>query len=438
MDLHPATSPANAAIEKAAVVLINRLKSGMLLSSGGFTHDSYARWDVLAALGAVRSMVIPFDDLSPDAFPAMQRFIKESAGWCFFHLSYDLKNTTEKLSSGNPDRIRFPELVIFSPEAVFGIRKGKASHFGNPELIATLLDLAGKQPSPINQTLKAEPIEIRSVFSPQQYIEAVQGIKHHIHRGDIYELNFCQEFFGEISPEFDPGILYGRLSGKSKAPFSGYYRWGNHCLVSSSPERFLQRNGNQLISQPIKGTIRRGRTSNEDLLLKQMLLQDTKERSENVMIVDLVRNDLSRVAEKGSVSVPELFGIYTFPAVHQMISTVGCRLSNPTTIAEILRATFPMGSMTGAPKISAMKLIDQFERSRRGLFSGSIGYISPEGDFDMNVVIRSILCNFDDKVLSVQTGGAITAASDPEAEYAESLLKAEALLRALGATLKNP
>jgi para-aminobenzoate synthetase component I len=438
LDLHPATYPPNAAIENAAVSLINRLNSGMLLSSGGFTHDAYARWDVLAALGAVRSMVIPFNDFDPNAFDAMQHFIDSCEGWCFFHLSYDLKNTTEKLSSGNSDRIRFPELVIFSPEAVFGIRKGNVSHFGNPELIATLLDLAGKQPSPMDKPLDSEQIEVMKVFSAQQYIEAVQGIKHHIHRGDIYELNFCQEFFAEISGSFDPGVLYARLSDKSKAPFSAYYRWKNHCLVSSSPERFLQRTANQLISQPIKGTIRRGRTADEDLLLKQLLLHDTKERSENVMIVDLVRNDLSRVAEKGSVSVPELFGIYTFPSVHQMISTVGCRLAASTTIAEILRATFPMGSMTGAPKISAMKLIDQFERSRRGLFSGSIGYISPEGDFDMNVVIRSILCNFDDRVLSAQTGGAITAASDPKAEYAESLLKAEALLRALGATLQNP
>ncbi len=209
---------------------------------------------------------------------------------------------------------------------------------------------------------------------------------------------------------------------------SCYYKAGEHYLISSSPERFLKKKGERILSQPIKGTIRRGKNPQEDENLKQELAFSPKERSENVMIVDLVRNDLSRIAQRGSVQVDQLFGIYTLPSVHQMISTISCRVKPELNFTDILRAVFPMGSMTGAPKISAMNLIDSHEKFKRGWFSGCAGYITPEGDFDFNV---SIMYNEQEQKISFPAGSAITIGSNPEKEYEECLLKAAAMRKVL-------
>ncbi|HMG82080.1 MAG TPA: anthranilate synthase component I family protein, partial [Ferruginibacter sp.] len=242
-----------------------------------------------------------------------------------------------------------------------------------------------------------------------------------------YELNFCQEFYAEPA-SIDPIAVYQQLTKLSPNPFAALYKLNDRYCLCASPERYLKKMGETVISQPIKGTAKRDLANKLlDEERKTSLLNSNKERSENVMVVDLVRNDLSKICQEGSVKVDELFGIYSFPQVHQMISTVSGRLQNDIHWVDAIKATFPMGSMTGAPKKRVMELIEKYEQTKRGLFSGSIGYINPEGDFDFNVVIRSILYNSNTQYLSFQTGGAITFYSNAAEEYEESLLKAEAI-----------
>ena len=201
--------------------------------------------------------------------------------------------------------------------------------------------------------------------------------------------------------------------------------------MSATPERYIKKDGCKVISQPIKGTEKRSDNKKEDQQLALELSNDEKERSENIMIVDLVRNDLSRTAKKGSVKVKELCKIYTFDQVHQMISTVESKVKKSTNPIDIIETTFPMGSMTGAPKISAMQIIEELEETKRGLYSGAVGYISPKGNFDFNVVIRSILYNETKQYVSYSVGGAITAKSNPLKEYEECLVKAKAMRQVL-------
>ncbi|WP_316933289.1 anthranilate synthase component I family protein [Pedobacter lusitanus] len=265
------------------------------------------------------------------------------------------------------------------------------------------------------------------------YLSKVNELREHIARGDIYEVNFCQEFFAE-NAAINPYEVYLNLNKLSPTPFSGFFKLHGKYILSASPERFLCKRGEQLISQPIKGTAKRSHNQIEDELIKTALKNNLKEQAENVMIVDLVRNDLTKSAIRGTVKVNELFGIYSFPQVHQMISTVSCRMNPELHPVEAIANTFPMGSMTGAPKVRAMELIEETECSRRGIYSGAFGYFDPEGDFDFNVVIRSILYNEEKKYLSFQVGGAITFASSAEAEYEECMLKASAMIK----TLKGP
>ena len=256
-------------------------------------------------------------------------------------------------------------------------------------------------------------------------------MQNHILRGDCYEINFCQEFYAKKAI-IDPLHIYQKLSAISPNPFSAFYRVDDKYLLCASPERYLLKKENQILSQPIKGTAPRQFGEEElDEQQKKALQQSHKERSENVMIVDLVRNDLSKICEEGSVMADELFGIYTYPQVHQMISTISGKISKNISFSDIIRATYPMGSMTGAPKKRVMELIEQYEHTKRGLFSGAVGYISPEGNFDFNVVIRSIFYNQPAQYLSYQVGSAITFYSDAEKEYEECLLKAAAIEKVL-------
>jgi len=248
----------------------------------------------------------------------------------------------------------------------------------------------------------------------------------HIHRGDIYEANFCQEFYAEEAL-IHPLEIYTKLNAISKTPFAAFLKFNDKYLLSASPERYIKKNGNKIISQPIKGTARRSTNHDEDQALKDELKHDDKERSENIMIVDLVRNDLSKTAKKGSVKVKALCKVHSFKQVHQMISTVVSKIKKDVHPVDVIQTTFPMGSMTGAPKISAMKIIEDLEETKRGLYSGAVGYFSPQGNFDFNVVIRSILYNVTEKYLSYSVGGAITAKSDPLKEYEECLVKAKAM-----------
>lgn len=321
-------------------------------------------------------------------------------------IPYDIKNQFEKLHSKNFDGIRWDEKI-------HRIKLSRAYHLEEYKL-------------------KHSPLKsIKTRENKSSYINKVNALKQHIQQGDIYEVNFCMEFFAE-DVEINPFELYQKLIKISPMPFSCFVKYKNNYLICASPERFLKKTKKHLLSQPIKGTIKRGINTEEDIRLKEELKNSRKEQSENVMIVDLVRNDLSRIAEKGSVKVDELFGIYSFPQWHQMISSISCNIKHDVSFEEILKATFPMGSMTGAPKISAMKLIEEFESTKRGMYSGSVGIMLPNGDFDLNVVIRSIQYNAVTGYLSFMVGSAITIHSDAEKEYDECLLKAKAILSVLG------
>jgi para-aminobenzoate synthetase component 1 len=368
------------------------------------------------------------------AFEQLREFHSTRPGWLFGHFAYDLKNETERLRSEHPDHIGFPDLYFFQPRYLLRLQQQELTISGDDLTEKEANDILAeclREPVTTATAVTWEPFPLRSPISREYYLQAVKALQEHIRKGDCYEVNFCREQFAQVDIP-NPLLLFRRLNALSPAPFAAYYKTGDKYLACSSPERFLQKKGDQLVSQPIKGTARRSADPAQDALLREALLQSAKEQSENVMIVDLVRNDLSRTAVQGSVKVEELFGIYAFPQVHHMISTVTATLDERFHFTDAIRYAFPMGSMTGAPKVRVLQLIEQYERSRRGLFSGAIGYITPDGDFDFNVVIRSILYNATTKFVSFQTGSAITFYSDPEKEWEECLLKAKALETALG------
>ncbi len=358
-----------------------------------------------------------------DRFNAFQ---VQHRDWIFGHLAYDLKNETENLSSGLPDHVGFPDLYFFVPLFVVELKLDSIR-------IGTLDNSAEAVWSQICATEtginKASPenITVHQRFDRVDYIETVRALQQHILRGDCYEINFCQEFYAEHAL-IDPVGTYVALNKESPNPFGAFYRIDDRYLVCASPERYLQKTGNRIISQPIKGTWKRDRNDQvADMHNRSLLEHSAKDRSENVMVVDLVRNDLSKLCEEGTVEVTELFKVYPFPQVYQMISTIAGRLRTGISLADVISETFPMGSMTGAPKRSVLQLVERYERSRRGIFSGALGYVTPEGDCDFNVVIRSILYNAASGYLSFPAGSGITFYSDAESEYEECLLKAAAI-----------
>ncbi|HHS95031.1 MAG TPA: anthranilate synthase component I family protein, partial [Phaeodactylibacter sp.] len=336
-------------------------------------------------------------------------------------------NEIENLSSHNKDTFLLPDMLFFRPLYVLAICRGKLHIYSRTALSPQTLLSKIADTSVTKKEKETIAANIQAAMPRNYYLQSVEAIRNHIIDGDIYEMNFCQEFFVE-NFTVDPLLLHRRLLKKSKAPFSAFFRQRDIYLSCASPERFLQKQGRQLISQPIKGTIARGTNSTEDKKLQTQLYHSEKDRAENVMIVDLVRNDLARSSIPGTVKVDELFGIYPFAHVSHLISTVTATLRDEVHFAEALQNAFPMGSMTGAPKVMSMQLIEQYEKSKRGLYSGALGYITPDGDFDFNVVIRSILYHTTKKYLSFQVGGAIVYDSFPEKEYEECLLKAKAML----------
>ena len=366
-----------------------------------------------------------------NAFDKLKEYQETTADWIFGYLSYDLKNDVERLKSSNHDGLHFPDLYFFQPQKLIFIKNDQIEF-----RYLKMIDNEIEEDFEIIRNFKVELVEEQSTIkveariSKEQYLEKISKMLHHIHRGDIYEANFCQEFYSE-DVEIDPFSIYRSLNEISTPPFAAYLKLENFNLISASPERYLKKKGENLLTQPIKGTARRSQDAEEDKNIAKDLAIDPKEKSENVMIVDLVRNDLSRIAKKGSVNVEELCKVYTFKQVHQLVSSVTAEIADDIPPVEALRTSFPMGSMTGAPKISAMKIIEQLEESKRGLYSGAVGYFTPKGDFDFNVVIRSILYNSGNKYLSFSVGGAITAKSDPEKEYEECLLKAKAMREVL-------
>ncbi len=364
---------------------------------------------------------------------ALHVFLKETNDWLFGHVSYDYRNELiTSLGSGHPDKIDFAVIEFFQPEIVVQLFAGKIvihSAMLPPESIVEEINSIKIQT--ISEVSDNANLSIQPRIKKENYLSIINKLKQHILRGDCYEINFCQEFFAD-NATINPLSVYRQLTEFSPNPFSCYYKLEDKYLLCASPERYLKKTGSQLISQPIKGTFKRDLESiAEDEKLKQQLYNSTKDRAENVMVVDLVRNDLSKICKEASVSVAELFGIYTFPQIHQMISTIQGEVKDGVDFATILEATFPMGSMTGAPKNSVMHLIDLYEQSKRGLYSGAVGYITPDKDFDFNVVIRSILYNETNKYLSYQVGSGITYYSDPSDEYEECSLKAASIRQVL-------
>lgn len=389
------------------------------------------------------SLGSPADDASlrspaDGALNALRSFHEMHEDWLFGHLGYDLKNEVEGLHSDLPDFAGFPDMHFFVPRYVFLIPSlhqetgdGGIVHIGILDQDSAAEVLQAVQTTPDRSLSPASAASWSSRFSRQEYLDTVLQLQEHIHRGDCYEITFCQEFYTE-EVNLDPLALYRELARISPMPHSAYYATSDLYLLCASPERYLQLKDGRLLSQPIKGTAKRKPGNQEaDNALKEELRNSPKEISENVMIVDLVRNDLSKVCEEGSVRVSELGEIYAFPQVYQMISSIEGTLPSEVHWTQALKATFPMGSMTGAPKRRAMELIERYERTRRGLYSGAVGYIDPTGNFDFAVVIRSLLYNRERQYLSYSVGSAITAASDPLSEYEECLLKASAIRQAL-------
>ena len=385
---------------------------------------SHHKYECVVAAGAKRFV----EANAGNALTRLQAFIHQENDWMFGHLSYDLKNEIEQLHSARHDGIKFPDMFFFVPEIVLQLDENSLSIGSFENDHAAIYNKITKCVSK-DRNQGFEPVEVQSRFSKQEYIDRVQQLQRRILRGDCYEINFCQEFFA-TNTTIDPIAGFHSLGDASPNPYSAYYKLNDKYLLCASPERYLKKTGSTIISQPIKGTWRRTSTE-EDEVNRNLLSMSDKDRSENVMVVDLVRNDLSKVCVEGSVSVDELFGVYTFPQLFQMISTVSGKLKPAMTFTEIIKATFPMGSMTGAPKKKVMELIGEYEATRRGIFSGTVGYISPDKDFDLNVVIRSIMYNATERYLSFQAGSGITFYSDAEAEYQECLLKATAIKKVL-------
>ncbi len=386
--------------------------------------QKYSNYDCVLAVDAFTSIQTDF----VNGFEDLKKYQQTTKDWLFGYLAYDLKNDTEALNSDNFDGLKFPDLFFFQPKKIFLLRDATLEiQYLNVCEDEMTFDLEEINSQVLKNDISFSEIKISQRISQQEYIEKITKMLQAINRGDIYEANFCMEFFATDSI-IDPLQKFNKLNAISKPPFAVFFKNNKHFLLSASPERYLKRTGNSVISQPIKGTSKRFENPIEDQKSRIDLALDPKERAENIMITDLVRNDLSKTAQKGSVIVEELCQVYSFMQVHQMISSVTSSLDNKYSALDLIKTTFPMGSMTGAPKIAAMQIIEALEETKRGLYSGTIGYFNPEGDFDFNVVIRSILYNEQNKYVSFSVGSAITSESIPEKEYQECLLKAQAMI----------
>ncbi|MBL7700419.1 MAG: anthranilate synthase component I family protein [Chitinophagaceae bacterium] len=392
-------------------------------------HLSHTSIECVVAAGALHN----FSANAGSALAGLASFRESHNDWVFGHLSYDLKNEIEALSSSNFDGIGFPDLSFFVPKYILQLNESSVTVGScDNDHESIFHDLINADA--VRGEVSVGPVDIKSRFTRKQYIDTVEHLRRHILRGDCYEINLCQEFYVE-NIRIDPLQLYNRLSSASPNPFSAFYKLNDLYLACMSPERYLRREGTKILSQPMKGTSPRYVDDpGLDEHSRRELENSDKERAENIMVVDLVRNDLSRICVQGSVNVDELCAVYSFPNVHQMISTVSGELAGDVDFVSAIKATFPMGSMTGAPKKKVMELIERYELTKRGLFSGSLGYIEPSGDFDLNVVIRSVLYNSSEKYLSFHAGSAITFGSNAELEYEECLLKAAAIKKALAET----
>ena len=392
----------------------------LLLSN---TQEGSSSFEILCGWGLKH-------EISTNSFETLKEF-NSKAEWSFGYIGYDMKNDVELLTSKKTNSINKKDSSFFIPQYVLKFVEGEIKiYHDDDQSIDNIIGFL-KQDTLQHQENTTVKLNIRPRETFSEYLKAVTEIKKHIKKGDIYEANYCTEFF-DNEATIDPCDLYMQLNAYSPTPFSAFLKLNDVYCLSASPERFLKKENLQVVSQPIKGTARRSTNPEKDKTIKSNLKVSLKDQSENIMIVDLVRNDLARTAIKDSVKVEELCQVYSFPQVHQMISTISSKVTPETNNIDIIKSMFPPGSMTGAPKVKAMELMEQYEKSNRGIYSGAIGYFNPNGDFDFNVVIRSILYNATNKYLSFMVGGAITDNSIPEQEYEECILKAKAILNTLG------
>lgn len=397
-----------------------------LLDSNDYASDRYSSYEWLLAIDAPQ-----YIDATENCFELLENFLEGRQEMTFGFLSYELKDEIESLSSSHSDNIGFPRLYFFQPRYLIEIRQGYAIINRNYPEAFDLFERILQMP---DLEIASGQLRLKARTTKESYLDHVIKIKSQIIEGDFYELNYCCEFFND-SAVIHPLSVFDKLNRNARAPFSSFFKLQDKYLLCASPERFLKKTGAKLISQPIKGTHRKSTDPIENERLRTLLLNSVKDRAENVMITDLVRNDLAKNALPGSVKVEELFALYEFNTVHQLISTVTAECREGLSGVDAICGAFPMGSMTGAPKVEVMKNIEIYEDQRRGLYSGALGYFTPEGNFDLNVVIRSIFYQAGRKYLSVMAGGAITCDSVPLEEYDEILLKAGALFEALNATL---
>ncbi len=416
------------------------LKNQLLQWSGAFreivildsnvhccNQNTYSTYDFVVAVDS-------FTSIKTDAYNAFQdlhQYQNQTKDWIFGYLSYDLKNDVENVTSSNFDGLEFDDLFFFQPKKLF-ILKGieLEMHYlsmCDDEMDADFNEIVNIK---IEKQINSNTVKIEQRISKDTYLEKIATLLQYIQQGKLYEANFCMEFYAQ-NTIINPKSVYQNLNVITQTPFSCFFKNNANYLLCASPERYLKKQNVEVISQPIKGTAQRLEDRVQDAVEKNKLEYNPKERAENIMIVDLVRNDLSKTAAIGSVKVEELCKVYSFKQAHQMISTIVSQVAISMAPVAILQTTFPMGSMTGAPKIAAMQIIEQLEETKRGLYSGAVGYFSPDGDFDFNVVIRSILYNSDKKYLSFSVGSAITATAIPEQEYNECLLKANAMFQVL-------
>ena len=402
-----------------SVQYINILVSNSESQSNVLPKD-YVNYDLIAGVDSLTHL-----RSNKNCLKSLKDFHNINKDWLFGYISYNLKNEIESLNDKNQDKndkIHFfiPKYILFLKKTTLEVLTYESKE-NTDKFININTDFRYE---------KTENITLKCVESKKNYIKKINLIKEKIQRGDIYEMNYCVEFFAK-NVKVIPQQLFLEVNSSTKSPFAAFMKLNNNFILCASPERFLRKNHSSLISQPIKGTTSRGSTLKQDKSLFDKLNKSEKDIAENVMIVDLVRNDLSKISKKSSVQVEDLCNVYGFKYVYQMISTITSEVKSNIHFTDILKSTFPMGSMTGAPKLRAMELIDSYEEKNRNFYSGSLGYIDPNGDFDFNVIIRTIVYNAVKKYLSVGVGGAITTKSEPELEYKECLIKIKPIIKAL-------
>jgi para-aminobenzoate synthetase component 1 len=436
-----------AVFKQKALAWANSFNVVCLLDSNNYNFNKYPAKEWVLAVDALDHIntgetggapVLGVNALTQNssALDKLKLFTRNLSTPVFGFLSYDLKNEIEQLQSNNDDGVGFPDMYFFKPRYIFEFTGNKLTVNRNyPETFELVEAIEKYEVRSAKYAVEKQNTVLKARTAKSVYLQNIERIKQQIEAGDFYELNYCNEFYAE-STTIEPVEVFTQLNNKARAPFSSFIKLHDKYLLCASPERFIKKEGSKLISQPIKGTTKRGGTTEENIQLQEQLRTNEKERAENLMIVDLVRNDLARSSTPGSVLVEELCGIYEFASVNQMISTVTSQINNTSGIDAIKHA-FPMGSMTGAPKVEVMKNIEHYESFKRGLYSGSVGYITPNGDFDFNVVIRSILYNQTKQYLSIRVGGAITYDSIAESEWNEILLKTQAMVEVLGAKIES-